>query len=593
VLTRPVLRKGVALSPGIGHGRAFVAGRVAAAAGKRRRASGAEGEVRRFHAACEQADAGLRRLRGELVGPVAAAAQGVLGAQQVMLRDPGFVHLVEARIRAGDRIAEDALLDAVAELAGALDSVADPYLRERSGDIRDIGQRVLSELEGGAREREIPAGSIVVTRQLDPSFVARLRPERVRAVVTELGAWSSHAAILLRSAGIPTVGGIPEAVTSIEPEAPLLVDGIAGLVFVAPSPAVEQEYARLEAELRAHDELLADETRLPAVTRDGVAIHLAANLGKAADAEAALRWGADSVGLYRTEFAFDIRESFPSEDDQTAILRGVAERLQPRPIVVRLLDLGAEKCLPYFPLPSTANPALGLRGTRLLLTHPEVLRTQLRAILRVSADHPVSVLLPMVGGLEELRAVRSILIGEVERLAAGGLQIAERMPLGAMIEVPSAVLVTRALAREADFLSLGSNDLAQYLLAADRDDPAMSGYYQVLHPAVLRAIRQVVRAAEAEHKELAICGEAAGDPAFTEVFVGLGLRRFSAAPRQLGELRHALRRCHAGRSGDLARALLRCPTRDDVRRTLDRRRARRRSQPEAPGPDGCKAESTR
>lgn len=587
MVTRPLLRKGVALSPGIGHGRAFVAGRVAADARKRPRASGAEGEIRRFHAACEQADAGLLRLRGELAGPVAAAAQGVLGAQQVMLRDPVFVQLVETRIRDADRAAEDALLDAVGELAAALESVADPYLRERGGDIRDIGQRVLNELEGGGREREIPAGSIVVTRQLDPSFVARLRPERVRAVVTELGAWSSHAAILLRSAGIPTVGGIPEAVASIEPGAPLLVDGIAGLVFVAPTPAVVEEYARLAAELHAHDELLADETRLPAVTRDGVAIHLAANLGKAADAEAALRWGADSVGLYRTEFAFDIRESFPTEDEQTAILRGVADRLHPRPMVIRLLDLGAEKCLPYFPLPTTANPALGLRGTRLLLAHPEVLRTQLRAILRVGAEHPVSVLLPMVGGLEEVRAVREILIGEAQRLLAGGLQVAERMPLGAMIEVPSAVLVARGLARETDFLSLGSNDLAQYLLAADRDDPAMSGYYQVLHPAVLRAIRRVVRAAAAERKELAICGEAAGDPAFTEVFVGLGLRRFSAAPRQLGELRHALRRCHAGRAGALARALLRCATREDVRRALDR--WTRQGEPSAPRPQPAAA----
>jgi phosphoenolpyruvate-protein phosphotransferase len=569
VVTRPVLHKGVALSPGIGRGLAFVAGRVAVAPG-RRPAGDAQHEIQRFRAACERADASLHRLRNELTGPVAAAAQGVLGAQQLMLRDPGFVKLVEANIRQRNRTAEDACLDAVGELAAALESVADPYLRERGGDIRDIGQRVLAELGGGELEREIPAGSIVVTRQLSPSFVARLRPERVRAVVSESGAWSSHAAILLRSAGIPTVGGIRDAWSAIEPGSPLLVDGIAGLVFVAPSPAVENEYARLEAELREHDELLAGETGLPAVTRDGVAIHLAANLGKAADAEAALRWGADSVGLYRTEFAFGIRESFPTEDEQAAILGNVAERLHPRPIVFRLLDLGAEKCLPYFPLPSSANPALGLRGTRLLLTHPDVLRTQLRAILRVSAAHPVSVLLPMVGGLEEVRAVRQVLGEETRQLVAGGLGVSQRVPLGAMIEIPSAVLVARELAREADFLSLGSNDLAQYLLAADRDDPAMSGYYRLLHPAVLRAIRSVVRAAEQAGKELTICGEAAGDTTYTEVFLGLGLRRFSASPRQLGELRHQLRRCHAGRALSLARTLLRCATEDTVRRALDR-----------------------
>jgi phosphoenolpyruvate-protein kinase (PTS system EI component) len=340
---------------------------------------------------------------------------------------------------------------------------------------------------------------------------------------------------------------------------------------------------RLEAELRGHDALLAEEVRLPAVTLDGAAIHLAANLGKSADAEAALHWHADSVGLYRTEFAFGIRDSFPTEDEQTAILTDVAERLHPRPIVFRLLDLGAEKCLPYFPLPSAANPALGLRGTRLLLAHPEVLRTQLRAILRVSAGHPVSVLLPMVGGVEEVQAVRRVLAEETRQLVAAGLAVAASLPLGAMVEIPSAVLVARELARETDFLSLGSNDLAQYLLAADRDDPAMSGYYRMLHPAVLRAIRSVVRAAEHARKELTICGEAAGDPSYTELFLGLGVRRFSASPQQLGELRHEVRQYHCGRARSLAQRLLRCATRDEVRRALDRRAARLAAQAGAGG----------
>jgi phosphoenolpyruvate-protein kinase (PTS system EI component) len=305
---------------------------------------------------------------------------------------------------------------------------------------------------------------------------------------------------------------------------------------------------------------------------DGVPVHLAANLGKSADGEAALRWNANSVGLFRTEFAFGIRDGFPTEDDQTAILSAVAERMHPRPIVFRLLDLGAEKALPYFPLPATTNPALGLRGTRLLLDHPEILRPQLRAILRVRARHDASILLPMVGGVEEVRAVRAVLEEEHRGLRdPAGRESAP--PVGGMIEVPSTVLVAAELARECDFLSLGSNDLAQYLLAADRDDPAMSGYYRVLHPAVLRSIDMVVRAASRAQKEVTLCGEAAGDPFYTSLFLGLGLRRFSASPRQLGDLRHEVRRLDARRSRSLAKRLLRCSTRDEVRAGIENSRS--------------------
>jgi phosphoenolpyruvate-protein phosphotransferase len=395
----------------------------------------------------------------------------------------------------------------------------------------------------------------------------------VAGVVTDGGAKASHAAILLRTAGLPAVGAVADASRSIEPGARILVDGISGLVFVSPTAAVEREYERLEHDLLQHQALLESEVDLPAVTRDGVEIHLAANLGKSADVEAALRWKADSVGLFRTEFAFGIRDSFPSEDEQAAILTAVAERMSPRPIVFRLLDLGAEKTLPYFPLPATTNPALGLRGSRLLLAHPEILRPQLRAILRVRAAHAASILLPMIGGVEEVRAVRAVLADEMLQLRGRtGLTVSEP-PVGAMIEIPSTLLVADELARECDFLSLGSNDLAQYLLAADRDDPAVSAYYRVLHPAVLRGIERVVRAASRAGREVTLCGEAAGEALYTGLFLGLGLRRFSASPRQLGELRHEVRRLDSRRCRSLARRLLRCSTRDEIRSRLESSRA--------------------
>jgi phosphoenolpyruvate-protein kinase (PTS system EI component) len=321
--------------------------------------------------------------------------------------------------------------------------------------------------------------------------------------------------------------------------------------------------------------MLARCATLPAVTGDGIPVRLQANLGKAGDADVAVRWNADGVGLCRTEFALDVRDRFPTEDEQVALLESVAERFAGGPVVFRLLDLGAEKTLPYFPLPVVANPALYLRGTRLLLQHPEVLRPQLRAILRTAERHPAAVLLPMVGGLEEVRAVRAIVAELRRELAAQGFlgAAAARLPFGAMIEVPSAALMAEDLGREVDFLSVGTNDLVQYLLAADRDEPGTAMYYRMLHPAVLRVLAGVVAGAARARCELTVCGEMAGDPFYTEVLLGLGVRSLSLAPRQLGAVRHEVRRCDAAEAADLVAGLLRLGTRDEVRAVVERRRA--------------------
>lgn len=574
--TVPVV-KGVALSPGLGRGTAFVLGR----AGGRALADGPvaagdlDAEVSRFEEACDRSAAALQALAHATSARAGSAVAEILRAQELLLHDHVFRDLVSQRIRAGALPAEVALAKVVDELGGAFAELRDPYIRERAADLRDAGNRVLLDLSGGPHDLDLPAGTVLVAAELSPSLVATLDPARVVGVVTQLGAKASHAAILLRSLGIPAVGSISDVVEAVPAGSSVLLDGIAGLVFVDPARSVVVAYEKLEADLRAHDALLQTEALLPAVTADGVAIRLEANLGKAADTEAAVRWNADGVGLYRTEFAFDIRDRFPTEEEQAAILRGVAERLSPRPVVFRLLDIGAEKTLPYFPLPTVANPALNLRGSRLLLAHPELLRTQLRAILRVSGSYPVAALLPMVGGLEEVRAVKGLLHELKADLRSHGVRFDEAMPLGAMIEVPSAALVAGDLALELDFLSLGTNDLVQYLLAADRDDPSMSGYYRALHPAVLRLIRSVVVAAGQAGTRLTICGEMAGDPFYTELLLGLGLRTFSVAPRQLGEVRHEIRRGSVRAATALARRIVACRTRDEIREILDRRHERR------------------
>jgi phosphoenolpyruvate-protein phosphotransferase len=575
-IAAPVL-KGVALSSGLGRGKAVVLARAGgwSHAEGPIAASDLEAEVSRFREACARSAGALQALRHAAASHAGGAAAEILQAQELLLHDHVFLDLVSQRIRGRALPAEAAVGEVVDELSGAFAELQDPYIRERAADIRDVGHRVQLDLGGGRHDLDLPAGSVLVAAELSASLVATLDPAKVMAVVTQLGAKASHAAILLRSLGIPAVGAIPDLLESVPAGSALVVDGIAGLVFVEPAAGVAAAYDKLEADLRAHDALLQTEALLPATTADGVAIRLEANLGKAADTEAAVRWNADGVGLYRTEFAFDIRDRFPTEDEQTAILRGVAERLSPRPVVFRLLDIGAEKTLPYFPLPAVANPALNLRGTRLLLAHPALLRSQLRAILRVSGAHPVAALLPMVGGLEEVRAVRALLQELTADLRAHRVPFDEAMPLGAMIEVPAAAIVAGDLALELDFLSLGTNDLVQYLLAADRDDPAMSGYYRALHPAVLRLIRSAVIAVGRAGKPLTLCGEMAGDPFYTELLLGLGLRSLSVAPRQLGEVRHEIRRIEVRAATALARRVLGRATRDEIRDMLERRFAAR------------------
>ena len=568
--------KGECLSPGLGRGTACLLERTGASPRTvRPRTDDLGAEASRFAEACRRSAASLERMRSVVGANVGSGVASILEAQELLLRDAAFLDLVSKRIEERGLSAEAAVGQVVEELDQALGEALDPYLRERGADLRDVGERVVLELTDGARDLDLPDGAILVAAELAPSVVATLDPRKVRGVVTELGAKASHAAILLRSLGIPAVGGIAGLAGAVPPGSSVLIDAIAGLVFVEPGERVRREYERLEVDLAAHDALLAKEASRPAITADGVAIRVAANLGKAADTEAAVRAGADGVGLYRTEFAFDIRGHFPTEDEQTAILRGVAERLEGKPVAVRLLDIGAEKTFPYFPLPAVANPALHLRGTRLLLAHPDVLRTQLRAVLRVGADHPVSVLLPMVGGVEEVRKVKEALAVAMAELRREGLAFDESLPLGAMIEVPSAAVVAEDLAREVDFLSLGTNDLVQYLLAADREEAAMSGYYRALHPAVLRTVRSVVVAARRARKELTLCGEMAADPLYTELLLGLGLRSFSVPPRQLGAVRHEVRRVSIRAATALARRVSSLPTRNEIRRALERRYERR------------------
>jgi phosphotransferase system enzyme I (PtsI) len=568
--------RGTPISAGIAHGRAYVVACALRSAAPRLAigAGDVAGELARFETALDDAERDLVLLKQRVAEKIGANEADIFAAQILVLRDPSFHQQVRKIVEEHRVNLESALAEVIEKFTRRFDEIPDAYLRERAADIRDVGRRVLTALiEGEHPDGKVPEGAIVVADELLPSATASLELSHVKAFVTEHGGKFSHAAILARSLGTPAVTGIVAAGVTIKTGDDLIVDGVAGTVYINPDAAIQREYDKLEAELHASKQALQQLVDLPSVTLDGTAIPLKANVGKLADTEAALLYKADGIGLYRTEFGYSVRNALPSEDEQYEILKMAAERFHPRPVVFRLLDMGADKTLSYLPLPASRNPSLSERGIRLLLKHPEVMKAQLRAFLRVSADHPVQILIPVVGGLEDVRQTRAILRECQEELSRRGLRYNPRVPLGAMIEVPSAALLADALAREVDFFSLGTNDLVQYVLAADREDESNAPYYQPLHPAVLRLIRHLANAAAAAGRPLSICGDMGGDPLYTELLIGMGLREFSVPPGEILDVKNAIRGIRVEDARALAAQALELGSVAEIEALLGRRQA--------------------
>jgi phosphotransferase system enzyme I (PtsI) len=577
--------RGISISSGIARGEAFVLSSVDQILVPRRSVAADEvdAELARFSVAIGTAEKELLALRDDVAKRIGVSEGDIFAAQALVVRDPRLHGQVVAVVQQSRINVEAALLDVIETFVRAFDQVSDPYLRDRAADVRDIGRRILAALAKDDAFVEIPDGSILVADELLPSAIARFELDRVKALVTDRGGKFSHTSILARSSRIPAVSGIRNAPLKIKTGDQLIVDGVSGMVFVNPDQAVQSEYARLEAELSGYRAGLQESIDLPSVTLDGTTILLLANASKVSDTEAACLYRADGIGLYRTEFAFSIRSAFPSEEDQYQLWKRAAERIHPRKIVLRLLDVGGDKQLPYFPLPQARNPSLAQRGIRLLLKNPDLLKSQLRAFLRVSAEHPVSVLIPVVGGIEDVRGTRAVLNEAMAELTAEGKAFNPKIPLGAMIEVPSAALLMAVLAKELDFFSLGTNDLVQYVLAADREDDTVDDYYQPLHPAVLRVIRFVSDAARAAGRPLSICGEIAGDPAYVQLLLGLGLREFSVAPGEILEVKNAIRATTLSDAETLATAALAKDSTSEVQELLEKGRFARRQAPSMPG----------
>ncbi|MES2857598.1 MAG: phosphoenolpyruvate--protein phosphotransferase [Pseudomonadota bacterium] len=524
-----------------------------------------DAELARIHDAVDTVRGEMHALRERLHGALAHEVGEFLDLHALLLDDPELLQGIDALIRTGRYSADYALRLQRDRIAAVFEGIDDPYLRSRIDDIDQVIGRLHAALHSREAELLGVAGEILVTDNIAPTELAQLQAQGVLGVITAGGSALSHSAILARSLHLPLVVGAAQALQKINDGDVLVIDGGTGLVVMEPNATdLRGHHARMGLARRERKQLNRLR-REPSRTLDGIDIKLWTNAESREDVAEAHALGAAGVGLYRTEFLFMGSRVVPDEDTQFRAYRDVALGMTGRTVTIRTLDLGADKAdRTGLALRDEPNPALGLRGVRLSLSRAGLLHTQLRAIVRASGYGPVRALVPMVSGAEEMRLVRSLLREVVDELRSEGHEIAEQVPLGAMIEVPSAALSLSGFIGNCDFLSIGTNDLVQYLLAADRNNDALGELYTPLHPAVLRLLHDVVRTAHRRGRPVAVCGEIAGDAAFVPLLLALGLTELSLHPATLLEVRRAIRGCDVSQLRARAPALLRARDRAGI-----------------------------
>ena len=536
-----------------------------------------EAEKRRFAEAVARAQKQLSKLKAKSDALSADAAEELgylLDAHAQMLAGSRLVRGVLNRIESQRQNAEAAMRAAISEITEGFAQIEDAYLSARQTDVRDVGERVIRQLTQTPYKAfsRLPEGTIVVAEELSPADTALLDPQRIAGIATALGGAESHTAIMARSLGLPAVLGAPGVLRAIKGGETVIVDGSEGRVIVDPRKTTLARYQKKRVIWLREQGKLAGLKGLPSVTRDGHAIALQANLELPRDLDGALESGALGVGLLRTEFQFMNRDDLPDEDEQYEMLRRIVEGMGGRPVTIRTLDVGGEKLARSLgaEIGQSANPALGLRGVRLCIAKPKLLETQIAAILRAATHGPVRILLPMVATFGEVRQVRAMAENVARRLRRRGVAIPDAMPpIGVMIEVPGAALSADALALAAEYFAIGTNDLTMYTLAIDRADDQVAALYNPLHPVVLRLLQFAVEAALRAHIPVSVCGEIAGDPRYTPLLVGLGVRELSMAPAKLPRVKRRVRHMSLVAATRRARAIMEQWDEEQISELLD------------------------
>ena len=505
-------------------------------------ANAVEKELQRLHDAVDSTRAEMHLLRERLHGALAKEVGEFLDLHALLLDDPELLHGLDELIRAGRYTADYALRLQRDRLAAVFDGMDDAYLKSRIDDLDHVIGRIHAHLQKRIGGPKGVAGDILVSDNVAPSELAQLQAQGVVAIVTSAGSTLSHSAILARSLHMPLVVGAAKALQKINDGDVLIVDGATGTVVIEPGPEDLRDYRQRLRELAKEQRELGRLRTKPTRTQDGVNITLLANAESGEDVAQAHSLGAAGLGLYRTEFLFLQRNELPDEEEQFRTYRDVVLGMSGRPVTIRTLDLGADKAdRTGLVLGNEENPALGLRGVRLSLVHGDLFDTQLRAIVRASGYGPVRVLVPMISNREEVVAVRKRLKRVADKLRKQGAEVADDIPIGAMIEVPAAAIALHAFVDLVDFLSIGTNDLVQYLLAADRNNDALGELYSPLNPGVVRLLKHIINVANEHQTPVAVCGEIAGDAKLAPLLLALGLTEFSLHPATLLEVRKAIR----------------------------------------------------
>ena len=572
---------GIGASPGIITGRAFLLERFKVRLPQKRiNPSQVDEEVERFHRALDESRNQLREIKEKILDPEVRQHTFILDVHLMILDDEMLIQNTEEHVRKRKVNAEWALDLTLEKLDSAFKAIEDEYLRERRSDLHYVSSRVFRNLMGRKHDdiTKIKGKVIVVAHDLSPADTLQMNLNHIAGFITDIGGKVSHTAILARSLGIPAVVGLEVATSLINGGDPLIIDGESGEVVINPTDEISESFTERRRRVKLQEREVMKYASLPAETRDGVRIHLQANIEMVEEIPSAKSHGAEGIGLYRTEILYLNRKDLPKEEEHYQTYRKLVENISPGVATIRTLDIGGDKFLPDYSTGNEMNPAMGLRAIRFSIKETDIFKTQLRGILRASVHGKLRVLFPMISGIEEIRRAKAILEEVKKEFIREKVSFDRGIKIGAMIEIPSASVTADILAREVDFFSIGTNDLIQYALAVDRINEHVSYLYEPLHPAILRIIRSVVQSARNGGIPLAICGEMASEPAYVLILLGLGLEEFSMNPIAIPKVKKVLRMAKALETRSMAERLFKFSTASEIKRYVRRWMAERFSE---------------